>query len=160
MTGSVFEEYSLNIGIDKAFNSSDVPIIVKKKKSIKDKSEEIYLEVVQDVVDFSKINLETIHFEKKLLRDRLIEFCLQILAIQLVFLFLFLVLRQQMGLSDNVLSVFMTSVFVETLGAIFIMIKFAFKSDEEVKIIDILNAVVKNFQKYDDSSDKNNKDIK
>lgn len=137
--------------LDKGVNSNDVPNVEKKQKSIKDRSEEIYLALVQDVVCFSKDNLETIHSEKKMLRDRLIEFCLQIVAIQLTFLLLFLVLRQQIRLSDNVLSVFMASVFVETLGAIYIMIKFAFKSDEEVKIIDILNAVVKNFQKYRDS---------
>ena len=143
--------------LDKGFNSNDVPRIDEKQKSIKVKSEELYLELVTDVVSFSKDNLIQMHSEKKSLRNRLIEFCLQILAIQLIFLLLFLTLHQQIGLSDNVLSVFMTAVLVETLGAICIMIKFAFKSDEEVKIIDILNAVVKNFQKYDDNTDKKDK---
>ena len=66
-----------------------------------------------------------------------------------------MVLSRQIQLSDNVLTVYMTSVFVETLGAVVVMIKYAFKADEEVRIIDILNAVVKNFQKYRDSKDDN-----
>jgi len=48
----------------------------------------------------------------------------------------------------------MASVFVETLGAIIVMVKYAFKTDEEVEIIKILNAVVKNYQKYKRSRKK------
>lgn len=132
-------------------NTSDIP---KLSKSIKNMSEETYLNIVQDVVGFSKENLSTMHEEKLELRSRLIDFCLQVLAIQMIFLIIFLLFAKPIGLSDGVLSVFMTAVFVETLGAVIVMIKYAFKSDEEVKIIDILNAVVKNFQKYTD--DKNN----
>lgn len=133
------------------FNANSTPPVNKETKSIKDRSEETYLNIVQDVVDSSKEKLTIIHNEKLELRCKLIDFCLQILAIQIVFLFLFLILSKLIGLSDNVLSVYMTAVFVETLGAVIIMIKYAFKSDEEVKIIDILNAVVKNFQKYNNS---------
>lgn len=137
----------------KDINPNSKPNIVQRPKSIQDKSEETYLDIVQEVVRNSKENLEMIHTEKSELRCRLIDFCLQILAFQLIFLILFLVFSKQINLSDKVLSVYMTAVFVETLGAAIVMIKYAFKSDEEVKIIDILNAVVKNFQKYKDEKD-------
>lgn len=135
----------------KDINPNSKPNIVQRPKSIQDKSEETYLDIVQEVVKNSKENLEMIHAEKSELRCKLIDFCLCILAIQLIFLIVFLVFSKQINLSDKVLSVYMTAVFVETLGAVIVMVKYAFKSDEEVKIIDILNAVVKNFQKYNDT---------
>lgn len=127
-----------------------------RQNDIRILSEEEYLSTVKDVVIFSKENLKTIHEEKLDLRQRLIDFCLQVLSIQMVFLIIFLLGHKQLGLSDSVLSVYMTAVFVETLGSVIVMVKYAFKSDEEVKIIDILNAVVKNFQKYRDT-EKNDK---
>jgi hypothetical protein len=139
----------LNKGID----TGNTPYVEHEAKSIKDKSEEMYLEIVRDVVIFSKRKLNSMHDEKEALRSRLIDFSLQLLSIQIIFLLIFLFFSKSLQISDNVLSVYMTAVLVETLGAVIVMIKYAFKSDEEVKIIDILNAVVKNFQKYEDSKD-------
>lgn len=155
MDSSVLIEVSekeIEEGLTKGVNRTNPPE-VKETKSIKDKSEEKYLNIVQDVVDNSKENLDVIREEKLELRYRLIDFCLQLLSIQMIFLIIFLSFSQELGLSDNVLSVYMTAVIVETLGSMIVMVKYAFKSDEEVKIIDILNAVVKNFQKYDDKKD-------
>lgn len=145
----------VNAKLEQGINTDNTPEIQTKSISIKDKSEETYLDIVQDVVKSSKENLSKIHKEKLELRNRLINFCLQILTVQMIFLILFLVLSRRIQLSDNVLTVYMTAVFVETLGAVVVMIKYAFKADEEVRIIDILNAVVKNFQKYRDSKDDN-----
>lgn len=154
MDNSVLKEVTekqIEDNLIKGINKSNTPNINKETKSIKDKSEETYLDIVQDVVKNSKKNLETMHKEKLDLRYRLIDFCLQILCIQMIFLIILLLFSKKIGLSDNVLSVYMTAVFVETLGSVIVMVKYAFKSDEEVKIIDILNAVVKNFQKYDNT---------
>lgn len=142
--------------LETCLNTNNTPTVNTETKSIKDKIEEAYLEIVQDVVKNSKKNLSIIHEEKQELRDRLISFCLQILTVQMLFLIMLLWFAKPMGLSDNILSVYMTAVFVETLGAVIVMVRYAFKSDEEVKIIDILNAVVKNFQKYSDSNKKDN----
>lgn len=148
-------ESRVNAKLEQGINTDNTPEIQTKSLSIKDKSEETYLGIVQDVVKSSKENLSKIHKEKLELRNRLINFCLQILTVQMIFLILFLVLSRRIQLSDNVLTVYMTAVFVETLGAVVVMIKYAFKADEEVRIIDILNAIVKNFQKYGDSKDDN-----
>ena len=154
MDNSVLQEVTekqvdnnLTIGI----NKNNTPLLNAETKSIKDKSEETYLRIVQEVVRDSKWNLATMHEEKLDLRCRLIEFCLHALSVQMIFLIVLLLAHKALELSDGVLSVYMTAVFVETLGAVIVMVKYAFKSDEEVKIIDILNAVVKNFQKYTDT---------
>lgn len=128
-----------------------------RQNDIRILSEEQYLYTVKDVVIFSKENLKKIHKEKLDLRRRLIDFCLHVLGIQITFLLIFLFFGNYLSISDNVLSVYMTAVLAETLGAVIVMIKYAFKSDEEVKIIDILNAVVKNFQKYKDTNDDEKK---
>lgn len=157
MTDFTLTEYPDNKSdeiLEEGINSTNPPVAKRDTMSIKDRSEEAYLNIVQDVVRFSKENLSTMREEKLELRNRLIDFCLQVLAIQMMFLIIFLLFAKPIGLSDNVLSVFMTAVFVETLGAVIVMVKYAFKSDEEVKIIDILNAVVKNFQKYTDDKNK------
>ncbi len=125
-----------------------------EQQSIRDKSEQTYIDIVQDVVENSKENLTAIRDDKQSLRYRLIDFCLTMLAVQMIFLIIFLLCSRKIGLSDNVLSVYMTAVFVETLGSVIVMVKYAFKSEEEVKIIDILNAVVKNFQKYKDNTEE------
>lgn len=129
-------ESQVNAKLEQGINTDNTPEIQTKSISIKDKSEETYKEKLE-------------------LRNRLINFCLQILTVQMIFLILFLVLSRRIQLTDNVLTVYMTAVFVETLGAVVVMIKYAFKADEEVRIIDILNAVVKNFQKYRDSKEDN-----
>lgn len=51
-------------------------------------------------------------------------------------------------LTDTIVISYMTSVFVETIGAIAIMIKYAFDSQQEVNILDILNSVISNYQKF------------
>ena len=51
-------------------------------------------------------------------------------------------------LSDSILMAYMTSIFVETLSAIFVMIKYAFNSDQEVKLIGILNNAISNYKKF------------
>lgn len=114
-------------------------------------SNEAYEKIVKDVVDFSKENLQDIHTDKQELRSRLVEFCINILGAQLAILFFLLIctaLFESFAISDKVLVAIMTSIFVETLGAIIVMIKFAFQAKEEVEMVGILNAVVKNYQKY------------
>ena len=141
-----------NKTIKSSSNTNDQPAL---NRSLLQKSEENYIEIVKGVVDFSKDKLNTISKQKDKMRQRLIDFCLQIVIVQLFILFLLLVCGSNVGMSDKVIITFMTAVFVETLGAIIIMIRYAFKSDEEVSIIDILNAVVGRYQKYHDNESTN-----
>ena len=82
-------ESQVNAKLEQGINTDNTPEIQTKSISIKDKSEETYLDIVQDVVKSSKENLSKIHKEKLELRNRLINFCLQILTVQMIFLILF-----------------------------------------------------------------------
>ena len=135
--------------INKKYNIQDAPYTGSCE--LNQQSEQAYIEIVQGVVNFSKDKLNVISKQKDKMRQRLIDFCLQIVIVQLFILFLLLVCGSNVGMSDKVIITFMTAVFVETLGAIIIMMRYAFKSDEEVSIIDILNAVVGRYQKYHDN---------
>lgn len=144
------------------FANSTSNVNDKPALSLERKSEESYINIVESVVDFSKDKLNVMSKQKNKMQRTLIDFCLQIVTVQLFILFLLLVCGPNAGVSDKVIITFMTAVFTETLGAIIIMIRYAFKSDEEVSIIDILNAVVGRYQKYhengnkDKDKDKNN----
>ncbi len=61
-------------------------------------------------------------------------------------------------ITEQILKLYMISVFVETLSAMGVMIAFAFASGEESKIVEILNNIIKNYQKVDLSLDKNQDD--
>ena len=53
-----------------------------------------------------------------------------------------------MSVDSTVLTVLVSAMFVETLGAIIVMIRYCFDSSQEVKILEVLNGIVSNFQKF------------
>lgn len=117
------------------------------------KSEEAYIDIVKTVVNLSGENLENLRMDKKKLRDKFVNFFIVILSAQMFVLFTIFLLKgffSWFEVGEKALTVYMTSVFVETLSVIAIMITFAFKSKEEIDIIGILNAVVSKFKKYGD----------
>lgn len=131
-------------GID-VLNRIDYYNTIAKLQSV-----DAYIDVVKSVVGSSIGNLDTLQKNKKELRGSLISFFMELLAWQFVILCILIFVKgsfSSFNISESVLVTFMTAVFVETLGAVLIMIGFAFKSDEEVSIIKILNAVVEKFQK-------------
>ena len=115
---------------------------------------------ITTVVKISDKNLEALRSDKIGLREQFVSFFKQMLERQLTFLFVMLLSRifLNSNLSDGVLIAFMSSVFVETIGCMILMISFAFKSDEELKILETLNLIVHKFQKFTGGS--GNKDSK
>lgn len=86
-----------------------------------------------------------------MLKDKFTKFFIWFISIQYIILVLFLLLTafcRTFHLSDTIVISYITSVFVETLGAIIFMIKYAFDSSQEVKVLEILNGVVLNFKKF------------
>ncbi len=146
-------------GVESNAEGDNVNAWIRRGKLL-ERSEDFYNEVVSKIVDISNGNLEELRGDKFKLRENFVSFFKDVLTIQIIFLLFMLITNATniTHLSDNVLISFMTSVFVETIGCLLLMIKFAFKSDEELKIIETLNSVVKTFQKFkDDSSDKETK---
>lgn len=113
-------------------------------------SEKFYMSIVGSIVTSSQENLKDLRNDKEELRLRFVSFFETIIYAQLMFMFILIAGKTvfELNLSDSALIVYMSTVFVETLGCVVLMIKFAFKSQEEVEIIGTLNTVVKTFQKF------------
>ncbi len=114
-------------------------------------SEDTYQAIASDIVDVSSEQLEEQNASKNRLKHTFTVFFICFLSVQYLVLISFLYIKSfcvKCGLSDTVIISYMTSVFVETLGAIVVMIKYAFDSKQEVNILEILNGVIANFQKF------------
>ena len=113
-------------------------------------SEKEYLKIVNRVVDISEKQLNAQNKSKEKLRNSFSKFFKWLISLQLGFLALLLVgkaLIPNFALSDQIIIVFITSVFVETLAGVIYMIIYAFNCDQEVKTTEILNGVIRYFQK-------------
>lgn len=125
---------------------------LKEIRGLESKSHENYHEVVTDIIKISKVHLEKSDEDKKRIRKIFIKAFSLILIIQLTSIILFMIFNAvesvNFHISDELLTVFIGSVFVETLGVIGVMIGFAFASKDEVKIVKLLTAVINSYQKY------------
>lgn len=114
-------------------------------------SEIEYRKIAVDVVKISSKQLKIQNISKTILKSVFSIFFAALLVIQFVGLIWMLKLKfveQVESITDTIVIAYMSSVFVETLGVILIMVKYAFNSDQEVSILDILNGVIANFQKF------------
>lgn len=114
-------------------------------------SEDTYQKIASNIVNVSSVQLHEQNRSKNMLKQTFTVFFICFLSLQYLLLISFLYIKsyyEHCGLSDAVLISYMTSVFVETLGAIIVMIKYAFDSKQEVNILRILNGVISNFQKF------------
>ena len=73
------------------------------------------------------------------------------ISVQFIALIVMLFLRgfiQAFDISDTLFTAYIVSVFVETLGIVAVMVKFAFDTKQEVEILSTLNGVIEHFQKF------------
>ncbi len=120
-------------------------------KDLQNESEIRYIKIVEEIVDSSKQQLFSQHDNKSSIRKKFQNFFIKLLSWQMVAVIALIILSacfKWFDISDKVIIVFITSVFVETLGAIVIMIKFAFDNTQEVQILKILSGAIRNFQKF------------
>lgn len=122
------------------------------------KSENAYVSIAKDIVETSASQLKNQNCVKDELRKKFSQFFRWFLIAQYLVLVALLVIKSfaDTGLTDTVLLAYIASVFVETLGALIVMVKYSFDSSQEVKILEILNGVISSFQKFN----KNGKDQK
>lgn len=140
----------LNISFDKTnIDFMDGSIKGKLEKA----SDEAYREITKEIVKVSSNQLFIQNQSKDKLKTSFTSFFKVLLSLQLAALFLIIVLNSVLDcfkLSDTVFITLVTSVFVETLGVVAVMVKYAYDSKQEVEILSILNAIVTNYQKYKD----------
>ena len=60
------------------------------------------------------------------------------------------------NLEAEIIKTYIVSVFAETLVGLIVMVKFAFSNDQEVQLMQILNAVVSNFQVFGNNNNREN----
>lgn len=120
-------------------------------KKLQHESEIRYIKIVENIVDSSKQQLTNQHDNKTKSRKVFQIFFISLLCFQMfsvVALIALSALSNSFKISDNVIITFITSMFVETLGIVGIMIKFNFDNSQEIQILKILHGVISNFQKF------------
>ena len=119
--------------------------------NLKKASEDTYREIAEDIVEISASQMKLQNESKNNLKKSFTIFFMIFISIQYLILIIFMFIKMfanSVELTDTVLISYITSVFVERIGAIIIMIKYAFDSKQEVEILKILNGVISNFQKF------------
>lgn len=114
-------------------------------ENLQSSSEKAYIRITEKIVETTTNQLKEERNNKKDLRRILLNFFIFLLSLQYIGM-IFLV---AFGIQHiTVVITYMTSVFVETLGAVYIMVKFAFDSKTEVQGLKIMTEVVSRFKKY------------
>ncbi len=114
-------------------------------------SDQGYQKVTDKIIDKSADHLEKQQRSKCGLRKTFTIFFSILLSIQYVCLVAFISLNAleccPFSLSEELLKLYIVSVFLETLSAMGVMIAFAFASKDETKIVELLNNIIENYQK-------------
>lgn len=121
------------------------------------KSENYYINITNEIV-YSSINqLAEQNDSKNGLKKLFTWFFVIFIGVQyiaMLVMFGFKMFMPWIELSDTVIVAYISSVFVETLGAIVLMIKYAFDSSQETQVLAILNGVISNYQKFKITKDE------
>ncbi|MBE6534810.1 MAG: hypothetical protein E7678_07610 [Ruminococcaceae bacterium] len=134
--------------VDDSLLSDDASSI---DNALKRNSEDTYKKIALQIVNTSSQQLKDQNTSKNNLKTIFTWFFIAFIAIQYLVLVSLLFIKAfvaTLNLSDTVIIAYITSVFVETLGAVAVMIKYAFDSKQEVNILSILNGVISNYQKF------------
>mgnify|MGYP004688234775 CR=1 FL=1 len=109
-----------------------------------------YDETVTSVIEISKDHLNKQNDTKNKLRTPFTWFFCVFLSIEYIGLIVLIILNaciKNFTVSEYVLVTYISSVFLETLGVILFMIKFAYNNKTELKILEILQSIVNNYKK-------------
>lgn len=105
-------------------------------------------DALDDFLGPPKKLLEDKENEKTFLRTAFFWFFVVLLFFQFVSVVVFIILDATEAIpfkiNSTILTVYITSVFVETLGAIILMIQYAFRSEDEIKIVQAFIELAKN----------------
>lgn len=138
---------SAKLDLDEEVNENS---LVESSEGLSGESEKFYKQETKLIIDESIRLLDEEYEGKKKLRRVLSVFFLILLSVQFIILGLLLIFNKK--ISEGLSITYITSVFVETLGVIVLMVKFAFDNSKEIEIIKVLNSFMSSYQKY--NSDK------
>ena len=132
-------------------NTTDVNL-----PSLQEQSERDYIKIANNIVSASIKQMRSQNNSKTILKTAFSRFFIRFITAQyiaMILIFAVQMLFPVTALPTEVLIVYISSVFVETLGAIVLMIKYAFDSGQETQVLDILNGVIANYQKFNDGKE-------
>lgn len=111
-----------------------------------------YQMVAERIITVSQKHLANQQHDKVELRKKFANLFSVLLILEYVFLVIFILLDAiksiPVEVPESILQLFITSVFVQTLSAMGVMIAFAFVSKEETRIVGLLNQIIQNYQKF------------
>lgn len=111
----------------------------------------LYNEIVGNVVHLSGKQLDKQHEGKEKFRNFFKIFFSIFISAQVVVLVVLLFFRGLCAtfyVSDTLMTSYIVPVFVETLGVVAVMVRFAFDTTQEIQILSTLNGVIQRFPKY------------
>lgn len=138
--------------LDEGKDYTKVPISGSEIDSrIRQESENCYIDIVSRIVNISEKQLTEQRKGKEGFRKFFVIFFCIFISIQFLALLAMVALNAfvtSFSVSDGLLNTYIVAVFVETLGVVAVMVKFAFNTKQEVELLATLNSVVEHFQKF------------
>ena len=149
-TGSVFQIPKEQLDLS-ALKKMDIPD-VRSRIQTEFESNRGYQMVADHIITVSQRHLANQQRDKVELRKKFAGLFSVLLILEYVFMVIFILLDAitaiPVDVPDSVLQLYVTSVFVQTLSTIGVMIAFAFVSKEETRIVGLLNQIIQNYQKF------------
>lgn len=131
---------------EKALNNTDASL-----HKMQERSEGDYRMLAKRIVRTSVNQLRVQNQSKTQLKFIFTHFFVAFIAIQYIAMLLIFAAHMFMNISPlptEIIIAYISSVFAETIGAIVLMIKYAFDSSQETQVLAILNGVITNYQKF------------
>lgn len=117
---------------------------------LQQESEASYNEIAHLIVNISNKQLIKQNNDKNGIRRFFMPFFSTFISLQFITLIVMLFMRGfgKLYIPDSLFTAYIVSVFVETLGVIAVMVRFAFDTKQEVEILSTLNGIIEHFQKF------------
>lgn len=147
----------LNFDIDEFLNSDekDAEKVLNntdaRLQKLQERSEGDYRRITNRIVRTSVNQLRVQNQSKTQLKFIFTHFFTAFIAVQYIAMLLIFAAHMFMHISllpTEIIIAYISSVFAETIGAIVLMIKYAFDSSQETQVLAILNGVITNYQKF------------
>ena len=146
--------------VDGSLQKLDIPMIQDRIQT-EFESDQGYHMIAERIISVSQKHLYEQQRDKTVLRSLFAKVFCALLVVEYVVLVLLIILDGAtmipVEISDNILQLYIASVFVQTLTTMGVMIAFAFVSKEETRIVGLLNQIIQNYQKVkldDDTTPK------
>ena len=133
-----------------AMDRLEVPLIHGRVQTELESDRGYYM-IAERIIAASQKHLSEQQRDKMTLRKRFAILFSTLLMLEYIFLVIFILLDAvaaiPVDIPEAILQLYITSVFVQTLTAMGVMIAFAFVSKEETRIVGLLNQIIRNYQK-------------